>query len=171
MKSKVTSFVLTVDFITDWTGKIVSLLLVPMCLLLAFEVIMRYGFNSPTRFSHELSTFLFGGIGMLGGAYTYLYKGHVTLDIIYGRLTSRKKALLDIITSPLFFFFCIALIWEGWNMAYGSLMLNEHTSTPWGPPLYPLKFIIPIASLLLFFQGVAKLIRDVFTVITGKELS
>ena len=171
MKSKINSVIRIIDSTTDWTGKIVSLMLIPMCLLLVFEVLMRYIFNNPTRFSHELSTFLFGGIGMLGGAYTYLYKGHVTLDIIYGRLNSRKKAILDIITSPFFFFFCVALIWQGWNMAYDSLMLNEHTSTPWGPPLYPLKFIIPIASILIFFQGIAKMIRDVFTVVTGKELT
>ncbi|MBU4353040.1 MAG: TRAP transporter small permease subunit [Nanoarchaeota archaeon] len=155
--------------VSELTGKTVSLLLIPMCLLLVYEVIARYGFNNPTIFSHELSTFLFGGIGVLGGAYAHYHKAHVNLDIFYGRWSPRTRAIMDIISSPLFFFFLVILIWRGAEMAHDSLVLNEHTSTPWGPPLFPLKLTIPLASILLLFQGIAKLCMDILFVIHGKE--
>lgn len=171
MNSKILFFIRLVDSMTDWIGKLAGLMLIPMCLLLVLEVIMRYLLNNPTIFAHESSIFLYGGIGMFGGAYTYLYKGHVSLDIIYGKLPARRKAILDIITSPLFFLFCIVLIWQGWDMGYVSLMMDEHSPSPWGPPLYPLKLIIPVATVVLLLQGVVKLIRDIYIVVTGKELS
>jgi len=41
-------------------------------------------------------------------------------------------------------------------------MMREHTQTPWGPPYYPLKIVIPLSAFLLLLAGVAKFIRDFF---------
>ena len=171
MNSKIGVFIRWVDAMTEWIGKLASLMLIPMCLLLVYEVIMRYLLDNPTIFAQETSIYLYGGIGMFGGAYTLLYKGHVSLDIIYGRLSARRQAILDIITSPLFFLFCIVLIWQGWEMGYVSWTMDEHSPSPWGPPLYPIKLVIPVATGLLLLQGVVKLVRDIYIVVTGKELS
>jgi TRAP-type mannitol/chloroaromatic compound transport system permease small subunit len=148
---------------SEWSGKFVSLFFIPMCLLLVFEVIMRYLFNSPTIFSQELSTIFFGAIGMLGGTYTLLHKSHVNLDILYGRFSAKKRAAIDIITSALFFFFCGLMIWYGSKMTYESIMQNEHSPSMWAPPMYFIKMIIPISATMLFLQGLAKLYRDILT--------
>ena len=155
-----------VDAVGEWTGKGVSFLLIPMCLLLMYEVIMRYWFNSPTIFAHETSLFLYGTTGILAGAWVLCYDEHVRMDAVYGRLPPLIKAILDLVTAPLFFFLVVVLLWKGWDMAYFSVMMGEHTQTPWGPPYYPLKIAIPVSTFLLLLAGVAKFIRNFFRAYT-----
>jgi len=130
---------------------------------------MRYGFNNPTVFAHETSVFLYGTTGMLAGAWVLRHGGHVKMDAIYGRLPLRTRAIMDLVTAPLFFLLVVVVLWTGWDMAYFSVKMNEHTQTPWGPPYYPLKLAIPLSALLILFQGLAKFIRDFF-LSCGKEL-
>jgi len=151
-----------IDAISEWTGKAISFLVIPMVLVLVYEVIMRYGFNSPTLFSHETSVFLYGTTGMLAGAWVLCRDGHVKMDAIYGRLSLRVRAIIDLATAPFFFLLVGVVLWTGWDMAYFSVKVNEHTQTPWGPPYYPLKLAIPVSAFLLLLAGVAKFIRDFF---------
>ena len=53
-----------------------------------------------------------------------------------------------------------ALIWVGTTMAWTSYLQGESTGTPWNPPIWPVKFAIPIAGVLLLLQGIANLLRD-----------
>ena len=62
-----------------------------------------------------------------------------------------------------FLFFLIyvgALIWVGTTLAWGSFLEGEGTGTPWNPRIWPVKFAIPLAGLLLLLQGVSNLLRD-----------
>lgn len=151
-----------IDAVSERVGKGISFLVILMVLLLVYEVIMRYAFNNPTVFAHETSLFLYGSTGMLAGAWVLRHDGHVRMDAIYGRLPLRTRAIIDLATAPLFFLLVGVVLWTGWDMAYFSVKVNEHTQTPWGPPYYPLKLAIPLSALLLLFQGIAKFIRDFF---------
>ncbi len=162
MKKVLLAFCQISDAISEWSGKIVSFLLIPMCLLLVYEVTVRYGFNSPTLFVHETSLFIYGVIGMMAGAWALLRSEHVKMDALYGRLSPRAKAILDLITAPLFFYFCALLLWQGWEMAYFSVVMKQTTQTPWGPPFYPLKIAIPVSTFFILLAGLAKFIRDFF---------
>lgn len=159
-----------VSNISEWSGRGVSIVLFLLVGVLTYEVITRYVFNSPTIWAHQLSLFLFGTIGMIGGAYVLLHKAHVNLDILYSRLSRRKQAILDLITAPLFFFIIILMIWAGGSFALRSWTILEPSSTVWAPPIYPFKTIIPLGAFLLLLQGVAKFIRDHYFITHGKEL-
>ena len=52
------------------------------------------------------------------------------------------------------------LIWVGTTMGWTSFQQSEGTGTPWNPPIWPVKFAIPVAALLLLLQGIANLLRD-----------
>lgn len=162
---KVSYFTHLIDTVNEWVGKIVSYLILFMMAIMVFEVGARYVFLSPTIWAHETSSFLFGVGVMLGGGYTLLYREHVNMDIIYNRFSLRSRATVDLITSILFFSFCIALIWKGAEWAWRSLLLLEASYTVWAPPFYPIKLMIPIGGSLLLLQGLAKFIRDLTTAI------
>lgn len=142
-----------------------------LCLLLVYEVIMRYGFNSPSHWAYETSTFIFGGVGILGGAYVLLQGQHVRLDVFYGRLSPRTKAILDLVTTPVFFLVIVVLLWQSGAQAYKSVLIREFSDSVWGPPIYPIKIVVVIAVFLLLFQGIAKFIRDLYFVFRREQLS
>lgn len=94
----------------------------------------------------------------------------ISVDIIYGRLSRRKQAVLNMITFLFFLAVCYVLIWLGGKEAIYSWNVWERTNTTWEPPLYPLKTVVPVAAFLLFLQGIANFIREFSIALSGKEL-
>jgi len=78
---------------------------------------------------------------------------------------------LDLITAGLFFLFLGILLREGSLGALDSWQLKETTISAARAILWPVKTVVPIAAALLLLQGLAKLGRDLFYAVTGRELS
>ncbi len=160
-----------IDGLNDWIGKILSFGALCMFLLVMKEVIGRYFFNHPTVWGNELTQLIFGVYIVLSGGYVLRWEGHVNVDIIYSRFFTRTKAVVDIFTSILFFLFCGMMIYYGGSLAWESIAGLEHSHSAWDPPIYPVKIMIPVGAFLLLLQGTAKLIRDIITAVTGKEVT
>jgi len=155
------AFLKFIDAVNERVGNLLSYFLFFFFVLLLMEVVLRYFFNSPTVWANELAQMLFGAYAILAGGYILRTGGHVNVDILYSRLSRKQKAVLDIVTSSLFFLFCGMLLVYGGSLAWDSLARFEHSQSAWNPPLYPAKLMIPLAALLLMLQGLAKLIRDI----------
>ena len=158
-----------IDLLNESVARIVSWVVVLIIATTVYEVIMRYLFNAPTDWVFEFNYLIHGPYFLLLGAYTFAINGHVNVDIVYGRLSPRTKAIVDLFTMPLFFFFVLMMLIYGSRFALNSLSFHERLSSAWAPPIYPIKFIIPIAALLLLLQGIARYIRNLHLAITGKE--
>lgn len=156
-----------VDSISEWSGRFASWLIFPMAALIVFETLSRSIFNSPTKWAEESSQMLFGALFIIAGACALRYRDHVNMDIVYNHFPPRMKAIVDLLTSILFFLICGSLLWKGGQMALISVMRQEHSIVSvWAPPIYPLKLTMPIAAFLILLQGLAKFIRDLNIAIT-----
>ena len=64
----------------------------------------------------------------------------------------------------------IAFVWVGWEFFAKSFSQGERVVTsPWMPIVYPFKFVIPLAAMLLLIQGLAQFIRAVHAGLTGEK--
>jgi len=160
-----------VDNINDWVGKVLSFGVLFMFALVLTEVIRRYFFNSPTVWGNELTQLTFGVYVVLCGGYILRWGGHVNVDILYDRFSARGKAIADIITFALFIMFCGMMLAYGGSLAWESLSRFEHSQSAWNPPLYPVKLMIPTGAFLLLLQGIAKLVRDILTLLTAEKIT
>ena len=160
-----------IDTLSNWSGKIVSYLLLVMISVMIFEMVMRFILNMPTIWIHELTGYLFGTQVIIGGGFALLLGKHVSVDILYSRLSPRKKAVLDVITAFFFFLFCITLLWQTGKAGYVATLRQEYSNTVWGPPLWPIKLVVPLGVTLLLFQGIAKFIRDLIVAITNSSIA
>ena len=154
----------------DWVGKITSMLVFPMIGVLVWEVIMRYVFNQPTIWAHELSAMLYAIFFLLGGAYTLRWKAHINVDIVYLRFPPRIRAILDLMTWMFFYYFCTVMLWLGAKFAWSSILKMERASTVWEPYIWPIKICIPLGALLVLLQGITKTISDVFMAFKGRDI-
>ena len=150
-----------IDLISKWSGKLFGFIAIVVMGVIAYEVVARYAFNSPTIWANEASTYLSGIYYVMGGAYSLFLKGHVNVDVIYGRFNPRTRAIIDVATFPFFFLWFGAIIWTSGDFAWTSLAIRETTGSAWSPPIYPVKATIPLASFLLLLQGFAKFARDI----------
>lgn len=158
-----------VDSFNDKLGRVVSMGILLIFGLLILEVALRYLFNSPTVWANELTQMFFGAYVVLSGGHLLWCGGHVNVDILYSRLSPRTKAFMDVLTSTVFFAFCLMLLYYGGSLALESLGRWEHSQSPWNPPLYPVKLTIPLGAFLVLLQGTAKLLRDILVLAGSKE--
>lgn len=151
-----------IDTFNRRQGEWMSLLIIPLCVVVIYEVIMRYVFNAPTVWGFEATTFLYGIHYMFGYAYTDVLDGHVKVDVFTGRMSSRAQAVLAMVTNVVIFLpvFGCMVIWS-WKFAIVSTLQGEVNSTSWAPPVYPFKIIMALCFTFLLAQGVSNLIKSI----------
>jgi len=159
-----------IDNLGKWSGQVIAPLALVYMTILVYEVIARYGFNAPTKWAHEISTFIFGAQFMLAGAYTFWRGSFVNVEIIHDRLPRRVAAIVDLVFAVFGVLVCVVIIWKAGDLFLWAVRMNEHSQTILGPPLYHLRGIIPVSAFLLLLQVVAKFTRDIYLAFTGKEL-
>ncbi len=154
------SFMLSVDRLSTFIGKFFAWTVVALTALICWEVFSRYALNKPHAWVLDAQIMLYGTLFMTAGAYTLSKNGHVRGDVLYGFFRARTQATLDLILYVIFFLpGIVALTWAGWNFTQESLAIREQTFSADALPLYPFKFIIPIAGGALLLQGVVEMLR------------
>ena len=154
------SFMLSVDRLSTFIGKFFAWTVVALTALICWEVFSRYALNKPHAWVLDAQIMLYGTLFMTAGAYTLSKNGHVRGDVLYGFFRARTQATLDLILYVIFFLpGIVALTWAGWNFAQESLAIREQTFSADALPLYPFKFIIPIAGGALLLQGLVEMLR------------
>ena len=158
------------DQVAIWSGKVFAWLIVPMVLALTYEVVARYGFNSPTLWAYDMTFMLYGSFFMLGAAFTLQRKGHIRTDSWYGGWSVKTQAWVDIAGYLLMFTpFVAVFAWTGWGYFWKSFVTNEtFVSSPWQPLAWPFKLVMPVTGLLLAIQGVSELLKSIHAARTGQ---
>ena len=88
--------------------------------------------------------------------------------MLYGFFQPRTQAAIDLTLYILFFVpGIVALTWAGWTFANESLAIREQTFNADPLPVYPFKFVVPIAGAFLLLQGFVEIIRCVMCLQTG----
>lgn len=159
---------LTVDRISTWFGKACAWSVVALTLLITWEVFSRYVLNKPHAWVLDVQIMLYGVLFMTAGAYTLAKSGHVRGDVLYGFFAPRTQAWVDLVLYILFFLpGIIALTFAGWYYFQDSLAMREQTFNADPLPLYPFKFVVPLAGAFLLLQGIVEIIRCVICIRDG----
>ena len=114
-----------------------------MVLVGAFNACARYlsrfiGHNYSSNALLELQWYMFSAVFLLGAAATLKRDGHVRVDVLYGRLSPKRKAIINLCGTVLFLIpFCIFGIWTSWEYALNSWHELEVSPDPGGLPAIP----------------------------------
>lgn len=152
-----------IDKIILLSGRLISWLVVVLIMVVSYDVMMRYLFNSGSIALQELEWHLFAMIFLLGAAYTMQENQHVRLDLYYQSrfVTDYQRNIIDFIGTLVFLLpFCLIIIVSSWDYVMISYHSHEASPDPGGlTHRWLLKAMIPLGFLLLFIQGIANLIH------------
>lgn len=159
-----------IDRISEGSGKLFAWLIVVLMVVVLYEVFMRYAMRMPTRWGYDAGYMLYGALFFMTGAYALSRNAHVRADVVYRLLRPRTQGTIDVILYIVFFFpAAFFFVYSGWEFAARSWGMREHSSaSPFGPPVYHFKTLIPIAGALLLIQGVGELIRCIIAIRNNK---
>jgi len=165
-------FVQVINSISEFSGQLVKFLAMALIIVLCYEVISRYVFNSPTIWVLETSKMLMGTFAVVGWGYTYLYEGHVRVDVFYSRFSRGVKAWINVIGSIIFLFpICAILISSGIKWTMFSWKVGEKmVESSWLPPAAPFRTILVVGFILFTLQGISKFIQELYFIIRKREL-
>jgi len=156
------------DRLSTWAGKTFAWLIVALTVVVCAEVFKRYALNAPTAWIYDVNNMMYGTLFMMCGAYTLSQDGHVRGDFLYGSMKPRTQATLDLVLYIVFFLPGIgALTWAGWDYFQDSLAMREQTFNATPLPVYPFKFVIPVAGTIVMLQGIAEIVRCIVCLRTG----
>ena len=187
------NFALRVTRIIDEISRIVGLVAVWLvllsALLSAFAAVFRYSigamlwlesrtgvgiFGAAVNFytynSAALSEavwYRFGGMVMLGGAWTLKMNEHVRVDLVYGAISERARTWIDLL-GGLFFLLplCILLIYFTWPWFMEAWTRNVMSNASGGLPRWPVRLMLPLGFGVLALQGVAEIIKCIAALTT-----
>lgn len=165
-----------IESINEYTAKFYGLLILALVLIMVVEVVLRYGFNRPIMGIQDIDCAYFGAFYTMAAAYTFLVGGHVRVDVIWSQFSKRNRAIIDLVTFPVFALFLGGLLYAGWRFGMNSTWIAgigwnlEVDQSHLRLPLYPLKWTLFIGAVMLTVQALIKLVRDLTLGATGREL-
>ena len=166
---KILKFIDTVSETSGWVAKWFALILV---FAGTYEAVSRHFFDAPTSWSYDVLCMAGGSLYLLGASYDYKYEAHTRVDLLYSLLSPRYQALLNIVSSLLFFFPLIGvLLYYAFTWSVRAWKIKEVMFTSiWYPPAFPYRAILALGLLLLFLQGIAKFVRDLYFLVRGEQI-
>src|SRR4030042_6764820 len=107
------NFVRYTEATSKAVGRFSQYIVFAMMGILLFESLSRTFLNRPHIWVVETCEFLMAAYYLLGGAYTMILDGHVRMDLFYGRLSTKRQGLADVITGPFMIFYLVFLMIGG----------------------------------------------------------
>lgn len=143
-------------------GDGVSLVFVVIVAISAYEVVMRYVFQSPTIWVHEISVALAAMAFALGGPYVHGTRQHIAITFFLDRMGEGARRWLRVLHSLLALMFLGFLTHAAGNQAMGSLTDGETSGTALNWPIpAALKTVFALCCALLLIQTVVHLVLDI----------
>jgi len=155
-----------IDAINEWIGRTIAWLALAMVLVQVVVVVMRYVFGLSVLMMQESIWYMHAIVFLVAAGYTLLHNGHVRVDIFYGNVDERKKAMIDLfgvvfILLPV----CIMLWWVSWPYVAAAWAVREGSVEVSGiPAVYLLKTCMLIFAGTLAIQGVSLGIKSALTI-------
>ena len=174
-KGTIATVVQAIDRMSEAIGRLAGWLCLLMVTIGAGNAIARYLGKfiqvdlSSNRYL-EMQWYLFSLVFLLGAATTLKRNEHVRVDVLYGRLSRRKKAWIDLFGTLFFLLpFCVFGTVTSWDYVLNSWHELEASPDPGGLPRYPIKSFLIIGFVLLGIQAVAFAGRSLLVLRGPKE--
>ena len=128
MPKAVEIFVRSVDTTNTFVGKFSMYLVFVMIGILLYEPIARNLFGISSIWAVEMAQFTMAAYYLLGGGYSMILKGHVRMDLLYGRWSEKKKGKVDAITSLFLIFYLVFLLVGAYSSIEYAVMYGQKKS-------------------------------------------
>jgi TRAP-type mannitol/chloroaromatic compound transport system permease small subunit len=151
-----------IDGFVDRVGQLSALAVAALVLVMASNVLLRYGFSLGSVWAQELEWHLMAPIALIGAAYALRHGEHVRVDVLFAGFTERNKARVDVLAGVAGIVICVLVIQLSWRYVLQSWGQDEGSANPGGIPYrYVLKAVIPAGFALLLLQFCAETLRAV----------
>jgi len=174
-------YVALIDPINRVIGRIVMYGIFVMMGILLWSSVSKT-FFLPSLWTLEMAQFAMVAYYILGGPYAIQMGSNVRMDLIYGEVSERRKAMIDAVTVIFLLTYLGFLLYGGiastaYSLGYfGSEPIGffaglvtgdaemgflERSPTAWRPYLWPIKTVMVVGIFLMLLQVLCELAKDI----------
>jgi TRAP-type mannitol/chloroaromatic compound transport system permease small subunit len=161
MRRAIELYVRYVDGVNRLVGRFAMRLLFVLGAILLYATLSRLILGIPVNWALEMSQFVLSAYYLLGGAYSLQLDSHVRMDLLYGRLSPRRRAVTDAITILFVIFYLVVLFMGGVSSTNYAIEYGQKNYTSWEPVLWPIKVIMTFGIFLMLLQTISSFFKDV----------
>jgi len=149
--------------VTSVVGNVGAWILVPLILSMVYEVAARHIFGAPTFWAYELGYMLAGSSFMFGIAYCLKQGAHIRVDFIYGQLSPKGQAIVDLVGYVVLLL--PGLLWLDYGLyAYAreAFEYGEVTGeSAWNPVIWPFRTVWTLGFFVFTLQVLAEVMKSI----------
>ncbi|SEM68572.1 TRAP transporter small permease subunit [Nitrosomonas marina] len=144
-------------------GWLAGWLCILMIAVVFVDVIARYAFESGSIAMQELEWHLFAAVFLLGAAYTMRENANVRVDVLYEKLSIRRKAAIDLFGTVFFVIPMSTLIlYSSFDFVAYSYETQEVSNDPGGLHYrFTFKALLPFGYFLVLVQAIAVISQNI----------
>ena len=131
---------------------VAGFILVGMMLLVCCDVAGRYILNQPVHGTMEITSFLMVALVYFSLARTQSVKGHIHIDMLTMRLSTRTQLRLTLLSNLLGIVLFGLICWQGLLSAADAWKFGEVTEGLIPFPISPAKSVIPVGCALFVLR-------------------
>lgn len=155
-------FIKIINSINRYIGEIISWFTLLMVLITVLVVVLRYGFNIGFIWMQESVRFMYAAVFLLCGGYTLLKDKHVRVDVLYLNLSTKNKAIIDLLGSIFLLLpVCFVIFYYSWSYVINSWEQLEGSIEERGLHLvFLMKTFIWAFAILVSLQSISIIINS-----------
>jgi TRAP-type mannitol/chloroaromatic compound transport system permease small subunit len=161
MRRAIELYVHHVDAVNRAIGHFAMYLLFALGAILIYATLWRVLAGTPVNWALEMSQFVLSAYYLLGGAYSMQVDGHVRMDLLYSRLSARKRAVTDAFTIVCVIFYLIVLLIGAISSTNYAIVYKQQNYSAWAPVLWPIKVIMTAGVFLMLLQTISTFFKDI----------
>jgi TRAP-type mannitol/chloroaromatic compound transport system permease small subunit len=145
-----------VDRVVRAVGNALSFLILVAVVLTVYEVVMRYAFNAPTIWVHDMVIVLCAVGFVMGGAVASQRRTHIQMASFADRAPTRWRPRLDLIGQVLAAGYLVMFVYGALVFALPSVKLLETSGRAWDVPIPAfLKAVLAAGAALMLLQALS----------------
>ncbi len=152
--------------VLEWIAKVfLAVTGAAMVLILFYQVIMRYCFNSAAAWPEELARYLFIYDVMVAAAIAVRRNSHLQIDAIIGRMKPKTKAWFTIVST------LIGMVFLVYLLIYSFTLVSKGTKTMCMALPFSMAIpysCIPVGVIMMLLTSVEVILKNL-AIATGKS--
>jgi C4-dicarboxylate transporter DctQ subunit len=139
-------------------GLLSAILLVAAFAVIQGEIVLRFVFNAPTSWTHEVSEYAIVWIGLLGAGYALRQGRHLEIDVLVMRMPSGLRRGLGIATDAVALAFCLYAAYRCVDFVKISYVMQATSATEIDVPMWIPYLILPFGFAVLALEFLARIL-------------
>lgn len=158
-----------IDRVVVVIGEVFHWIWVALLVVIIFNVVLRYAFSRGMIELEELQWYLYGVGWLMGLSYTFVFDGHVRVDVVHDKLSYKNKLRFELAgLLVLFLPFVVFVIICALPFVELSWTTNERSTSANGlPARWLVKGFLLLGFIFLALTGISRLVKVAMSMIHG----